>query len=247
MSNSKQFFRAGDRAASALRPVRLTPNFVAMAEGSVLIEVGNTRVLCNATVEQGVPAWMRNSGRGWVTAEYGMLPRATLTRTARESERGKVGGRTHEIQRLIGRSLRGVVDMTVLGERTVILDCDVLQADGGTRTAAITGACAALAIAFNRMVAIKALKANPLKQLVAATSVGIVEDTVLLDLAYEEDSRAEVDMNVVMTGSNRFVELQATAERTPFEDSHLTQLIELARSGIAQLRAVQEQTLAGRA
>jgi ribonuclease PH len=244
MSNSKQFFRAGDRTPSALRPVRLTPNFVAMAEGSVLIEVGNTRVLCNATVEQGVPAWMRNSGRGWVTAEYGMLPRATLTRTARESERGKVGGRTHEIQRLIGRSLRGVVDMTLLGERTVILDCDVLQADGGTRTAAITGACAALAIAFNRMVASKALKANPLKQLVAATSVGIVENTVLLDLAYEEDSQAEVDMNVVMTEDGGLVEVQATAERTAFPRSRMLEMMDLAEAGIKELLAAQRAAIA---
>jgi ribonuclease PH len=210
-----------------------------MAEGSVLIEVGNTRVLCNATVEQGVPAWMRNSGRGWVTAEYGMLPRATLTRTARESERGKVGGRTHEIQRLIGRSLRGVVDMAVLGERTVILDCDVLQADGGTRTAAITGACAALAIAFNRMVASGALKANPLKQLVAATSVGIVEGTALLDLAYEEDSQAEVDMNVVMTDDGGLVEVQATAERAAFPRSRMLEMMDLAEGGIGELLTAQ--------
>ena len=171
--------RCRARAPRNYVPSGFTPGYVATAEGSVLIEVGNTRVLCNATVDQGVPAWLRNSGRGWVTAEYGMLPRATLTRTPRESERGKVGGRTHEIQRLIGRSLRAVVDMQALGERTVILDCDVLQADGGTRTAAITGACAALSIALNRMVATGALKASPLKQLVAATSVGIVEDTAL--------------------------------------------------------------------
>jgi ribonuclease PH len=214
-----------------------------MAEGSVLIEVGNTRVVCNATVEQGVPAWMRNSGRGWVTAEYGMLPRATLTRTARESERGKVGGRTHEIQRLIGRSLRGVVDMTALGERTVILDCDVLQADGGTRTAAITGACAALAIAFQRMVASGALKANPLKQLVAATSVGIVEDTVLLDLAYEEDSQAEVDMNVVMTEDGGLVEVQATAERAAFPRSRMLEMMDLAEAGIKELLAAQRAAI----
>lgn len=210
----------------------------------MLIEVGNTRVLCNATVEQGVPAWMRNSGRGWVTAEYGMLPRATLTRTARESERGKVGGRTHEIQRLIGRSLRGVVDMTALGERTVILDCDVLQADGGTRTAAITGACAALAIAFNRMVASGALKANPLNQLVAATSVGIVEDTVLLDLAYEEDSQAEVDMNVVMTEDGGLVEVQATAERTAFKRSRMLEMMDLAEAGIKELLSAQRTAIA---
>src|ERR1700743_1971135 len=190
-----QLFRPGHRAADVLRPIRLTPHYVAMPEGSVLIESGNTRVLCNATIEQGVPGWLRNSGRGWVTAEYGMLPRATLTRTARESERGKVGGRTHEIQRLIGRSLRSVVDMKALGERTIILDCDVLQADGGTRTAAITGACTALAIALGKLVTAGTLKQSPLKQMVAATAVGVVDGRVPLALAYEEDSRAEVDMN----------------------------------------------------
>ncbi|HET8636785.1 MAG TPA: ribonuclease PH [Acidobacteriaceae bacterium] len=244
MTDEKKFFRSEGRAASVMRPVRLTPNYVAMAEGSVLIEVGNTRVLCNASVEQGVPAWMRNSGRGWVTAEYGMLPRATLTRTARESERGKVGGRTHEIQRLIGRSLRGVVDMTALGERTVILDCDVLQADGGTRTAAITGACAALAIAMNRMVASGALKQNPLKQLVAATSVGIVEGVTLLDLAYEEDSQAEVDMNVVMTGDGGLVEVQATAERAAFPRSRMLEMMDLAEAGIKELFKAQRAAIA---
>jgi len=241
------FFRVAGRGLSQLRPVRLTTGYVATAEGSVLIEVGNTRVLCNATVDQGVPAWLRNSGRGWVKAEYGMLPRATLTRTPRESERGKIGGRTHEIQRLIGRSLRAVVDMQALGERTVILDCDVVQADGGTRTAAITGACAALAIAINRMVATGALKTSPLKQLVAATSVGIVEDTALLDLAYEEDSHAEVDMNVVMTEDGGLVEVQATAERTPFARSRMLEMMDLAAAGIEQLlQAQREATAAAR-
>jgi ribonuclease PH len=238
------FFRVAGRGLSQLRPVRLTTGYVATAEGSVLIEVGNTRVLCNATVDQGVPAWLRNSGRGWVTAEYGMLPRATLTRTPRESERGKVGGRTHEIQRLIGRSLRAVVDMQALGERTVILDCDVVQADGGTRTAAITGACAALAIAINRMVATGALKASPLKQLVAATSVGIVEETALLDLAYEEDAQAEVDMNVVMTEDGGLVEVQATAERTPFARSRMLEMMDLAAAGIEQLLQAQREAIA---
>src|SRR6202789_1814022 len=208
---TSQLFRPGHRAADVLRPTRLTPGYVAMPEGSVLIEAGNTRVLCNATIEQGVPGWLRNSGRGWVTAEYGMLPRATLTRTARESERGKVGGRTHEIQRLIGRSLRSVGDMKVLGERTVILDCDVLQADGGTRTAAITGACVALALALGKLVAAGTLKASPLKQIVAATSVVIVDGDGLLDLCYEEDARATVDMNVVMLADGGLVETQATA------------------------------------
>ena len=246
MKESQTFFRHGNRGVDELRSVVLTPNYIQVSEGSILIEAGSTRVLCNATVEQGVPAWLRNSGRGWVTAEYGMLPRATLTRTARESERGKVGGRTHEIQRLIGRSLRSVVDMQVLGERTVILDCDVLQADGGTRTAAITGACAALAIAFNRMVASGTLKTSPLKQLVAATSVGIVENTTLLDLAYEEDSQAEVDMNLVMTEDAGLVEVQATAERQAFPRSRLLEMMDYAERGIRQLferqRAAIEQT-----
>jgi ribonuclease PH len=243
MPSNQEFFRSQGRSPSQLRAVRLTPGFVATAEGSILIEAGNTRVLCNATVEQGVPAWLRNSGRGWVTAEYGMLPRATLTRSPRESERGKVGGRTHEIQRLIGRSLRAVVDMQLLGERTVILDCDVLQADGGTRTAAITGACAALAIAFNRMLAADALKASPLKQLVAATSVGIVEDTALLDLAYEEDSQAEVDMNVVMTADGGLVEVQATAERIPFPRARMLEMMDLAEAGIKLLLEHQQTAI----
>ncbi len=241
---AENFFRALGRSPSELRIIRLTPGYVSTAEGSVLIEIGNTRVLCNATIEQTLPAWLRNSGRGWVTAEYGMLPRSTLTRTARESERGKVGGRTHEIQRLIGRSLRAVVDMQALGERTVILDCDVLQADGGTRTAAITGACAALSIALNRMVATGALKASPLRQLVAATSVGIVEGTALLDLAYEEDSQAEVDMNVVMTEDGGLVEVQATAERTPFARSRMLEMMDLAEAGIRRLLDAQREAIA---
>src|SRR5271154_6447983 len=237
------FFRAEGRSPSQLRTVRLTPGYVATAEGSVLIEVGNTRVLCNATVEQGVPTWLRNSGRGWVTAEYGMLPRATLTRTPRESERGKVGGRTHEIQRLIGRSLRSVVDMQALGERTVILDCDVLQADGGTRTAAITGACVAMAIAFRRLLAAGTLKKLPLTQLVAATSVGIVEGVTLLDLAYEEDSQAEVDMNVVMTEGGGLVEVQATAERNAFPREKLIEMMDHAQRGIIELIEAQRAAL----
>ncbi|HTV82842.1 MAG TPA: ribonuclease PH [Acidobacteriaceae bacterium] len=241
---SEPFFRSGGRTPQQLRQVRLTPGWTQVAEGSVLIETGHTRVLCNATVEQGVPAWLRSSGRGWVTAEYGMLPRATLTRTPREAERGRIGGRTHEIQRLIGRSLRAVVDLQALGERTVVLDCDVLQADGGTRTAAITGACAALAIAFNRMVATGALKASPLKQLVAATSVGIVEGAVLLDLAYEEDSQAEVDMNLVMTEDGGLVEVQATAERHAFPRARLLEMMDLAESGIRQLLDLQRQAIA---
>src|SRR5580700_3615187 len=238
-----ELFRANGRAGHEARPLRLTPGFVAAAEGSVLIEVGNTRVLCNATVEAGVPGWMRNSGRGWVTAEYGMLPRATLTRTPRESERGKVGGRTHEIQRLIGRSLRAVVDMKALGERTVILDCDVLQADGGTRTAAITGASVALAMALGKLVAAGTLKSSPLRQTIAATSVGSVDGNILLDLAYEEDSRADVDMNVVMLADGGLVETQATAERVSYSRAQLSAMLDYAEKGIRELLAAQREVL----
>jgi ribonuclease PH len=237
------YFRKDGRKTDQLRPLTLTPGFVRTAEGSVLISVEHTRVLCNATIENGVPGWLRNSGRGWVTAEYAMLPRSTVTRTARESERGKIGGRTHEIQRLIGRSLRSVVDMQALGERTVILDCDVIQADGGTRTAAITGACVALALALNALVKAGTLARSPLKQLVAATSVGIVEGTALLDLCYEEDSQAEVDMNVVMTADRGLVETQATAERGSYSRPQLNQLLDLAESGLADIFAAQEQIL----
>ncbi len=242
-SPDSQIFRSGGRAADALRATRLTPNFIAMPEGSVLIECGNTRVLCNATVEQSVPGWLRNSGKGWVTAEYSMLPRATLTRTPRESERGKIGGRTHEIQRLIGRSLRSVVDLKALGERSIILDCDVLQADGGTRTAAITGACAALALALNRLVTAGTLPKSPMKELVAATSVGMVDGNVLLDLAYEEDSQADVDMNVVMTASGGLVETQATAEREPYTREQLNTMLDYASAGIKQLIELQRELL----
>ena len=226
-------FRPDGRAADVPRPTRFTANYVATAEGSVLIETGNTRVLCNATIETGVPGWMRNSGRGWVTAEYGMLPRATLTRTPREAERGKIGGRTHEIQRLIGRSLRAVVDMKALGERTVILDCDVIQADGGTRTAAITGASVALALALGKLVAAGTLKTSPLRQMIAATSVGIVDGNILLDLAYEEDSRADVDMNVVMLADGGLVETQATAERVSYTRAQLDAMLDYAEKGFA--------------
>ena len=237
-------FRPDGRRPDQLRTVRLTTGFVATAEGSVLIETGNTRVLCNATVETGVPGWLRNSGRGWVTGEYGMLPRATLTRTPRESERGKIGGRTHEIQRLIGRSLRAVVDMKALGERTVILDCDVLQADGGTRTAAITGASVALALALSRLVAAGTLKTSPLRQMIAATSVGIVDGHILLDLAYEEDSRADVDMNVVMLADGGLVETQATAEKVAYTRTQLTHMLDYAESGIRELLDIQQAALA---
>ncbi len=236
-------FRPGKRAPAQLRPLTLTPGFVQTAEGSVLVSLGNTRVLTCATIEQGVPGWLRNSGRGWVTAEYSMLPRSTLTRTPRESERGKIGGRTHEIQRLIGRSLRSVVDMHALGERTVILDCDVIQADGGTRTAAITGAAVALALALNALVKAGTLKQSPLKHLVAATSVGIVEGEALLDLCYEEDSQAEVDMNVVMTADGGLVETQATAEKGSFSRAQLNRLIDLAEAGIKEIVAIQSAAL----
>jgi ribonuclease PH len=238
-----EIFRSGGRGVAEARELKLTPGFVATAEGSVLIEVGHTRVLCNATVENGVPGWMRNSGRGWVTAEYGMLPRATLTRSPREAEKGKIGGRTHEIQRLIGRSLRSVVDMKLLGERTVILDCDVLQADGGTRTAAITGACAALAIALGKLQTAGTLKESPLKQMVAATSVGIVDGRVLLDLAYEEDARAEVDMNVVMTADGGFVETQATAEKGNYSRAQLNEMLDVAEAGIQELLLAQKRVV----
>src|ERR1700728_4381286 len=243
-SASPVFYRKDERATDELRPLGLTPDFVRTAEGSVLISVGHTRVLCNATIEQGVPAWLRNSGRGWVTAEYGMLPRATLTRTPREAEKGKISGRTHEIQRLIGRSLRSVVDMKLLGERTVILDCDVLQADGGTRTAAITGACTALALALGRLVEAGTLKESPLREMVAATSVGIVDGRVLLDLAYEEDSRAEVDMNVVMTADGGLVETQATAEKGTYTRAQLNEMLDVAAVGIEELLKAQRECLA---
>ena len=209
----------------------------------MLIETGNTRVLCAATIEDSVPGFLRGTGKGWVTAEYAMLPRATVTRTTREVVKGRPSGRTHEIQRLIGRSLRSVMDLAVLGERSVIVDCDVIQADGGTRTAAITGAYVALAIALQTLVKFKVLGKSPVTDSVAATSVGLVGGVPMLDLCYEEDSRAEVDMNVVMTGRGKFVELQATAERSAFEDEQLTELIALARKGIHELRNAQGAVL----
>ena len=224
-----------------MRPVTITTDYLLTAEGSVLIEVGNTRVLCAASIEDTVPGFLRGSGKGWVTAEYSMLPRATATRTAREVSKGRASGRTMEIQRLIGRSLRSVVDMDVLGERSVILDCDVLQADGGTRTAAITGAYIAMSMALRQLVKFGTLKKSPIRDCVAATSVGIVNGEAMLDLCYQEDSRAEVDMNVVMTGAGQFVELQATAEKTAFGDTHLASLLTLARKGVGQLIEVQRK------
>lgn len=233
--------RIDGRHPDQMRPVKVTPEYLLTAEGSVLIEIGNTRVLCAASVEDTVPGFLRGSGKGWVTAEYSMLPRATATRTPREVAKGRASGRTMEIQRLIGRSLRAVVDLAALGERSVILDCDVLQADGGTRTASITGAYIALSAALQQMMKFGALKKSPLIDRVAATSVGIVGGTAMLDLCYQEDSQAEVDMNLVMTGSGKFVELQATGEKTSFDDAQLAQLLVLGRSGIAQLIGVQKQ------
>jgi ribonuclease PH len=235
--------RTENRAPDQLRPTAITPNFLMTAEGSVLIEAGFTRVLCAATVENTVPPFLRNTGKGWITAEYAMLPRATSTRTQREVTKGRPSGRTHEIQRLIGRSLRAAVDLHLLGERSVIIDCDVLQADGGTRTAAITGAYVALAIALRTLVKYKTIPKSPIIDSVAATSVGIVGGEPMLDLSYEEDSRADVDMNVVMTGAGKFVELQATSERNPFEDAELAKLTSLARSGIRELTAMQQNAL----
>jgi ribonuclease PH len=237
--------RTDQRRTNQMRPVRITTNYLMTAEGSALIEVGHTRVLCAASVEETVPQFLRGSGRGWVTAEYSMLPRATATRTPREVAKGRPSGRTLEIQRLIGRSLRSVVDTAALADRTVIVDCDVLQADGGTRTASITGAYVALMLALQKLVKYGNMKSLPVTQPVAATSVGILAGTPILDLCYEEDSAAEVDMNVVMTGSGRFVELQATAEKTPFDDTQLAQMVALARSGIAELFEIQKAALAG--
>jgi len=226
-----------------MRPVKLTPDFIPTAEGSVLIEVGQTRVICTASLEDGVPTFLKGSGKGWVTSEYGMLPRATEERTPRESTRGRPSGRTLEIQRLIGRSLRAVTDQAALGERTIWIDCDVIQADGGTRTASITGAFVAVALALERMVAAGILKSVPLRDSVAATSVGLVDETMLLDLAYEEDSRAQVDMNVIMTGTGRFVEIQATAEGRPFVGEEHQRLLTLAAAGIRDLTRYQQALL----
>jgi ribonuclease PH len=223
-----------------MRPVKVTVDYLLTAEGSAVIEVGNTRVLCAASIEETVPPFLRNTGKGWVTAEYAMLPRSTATRTAREVTKGRASGRTMEIQRLIGRSLRSVIDLNALGERSIILDCDVLQADGGTRTAAITGAYIAMSSAIRQLVKFGAIKKNPIRDFVAATSVGILGGTPMLDLCYQEDSQAEVDMNVVMTGSGHFVEVQATAEKTPFDDAQLATLLALARQGVSELVALQE-------
>jgi ribonuclease PH len=231
--------RADNRLPEQLRPSRITPNFSIHAEGSVLVEAGRTKVICTASVEDRVPQFRRNSGKGWVTAEYGMLPRATSTRTQREASAGRVGGRTQEIQRLIGRSLRAVTRMEELGERTITLDCDVIQADGGTRTASITGAFVALVLALQQLRERDVLRTMPVSDFVAATSVGIVDGEPMLDLAYIEDSQADVDMNVVKTGAGLYIELQGTAEALPFGREALNRLLDLADTGIRQLVALQ--------
>ncbi len=237
------FYRSDNRSHDQLRPVTVTPGFISTAEGSVLIEVGNTRVICTASIEETVPHFLRNTGKGWISSEYSMLPRATLTRTPREVNRGRQSGRTHEIQRLIGRSLRAVTELDKLGERTIWIDCDVIQADGGTRTASITGAFVALGLAVQKLVEAGTLKVAPLKDFVAAISVGIVEGEILLDLCYEEDSRADVDMNFVMTASGKLVEVQATAEHQVFDQPQLTKMIGLATQGAQSLIVQQKEIL----
>ncbi len=237
--------RPSNRQPDEMRPVTITRNYTMHAEGSVLIEFGNTKVLCNASVEERVPGFLRGQGRGWVTAEYGMLPRSTTQRMGREAARGKQGGRTMEIQRLIGRSLRAVVDMEKLGERTVTIDCDVIQADGGTRTASITGGFVALADALNTLVEDGTLAENPLCGSVASISVGIYQGTPVLDLDYPEDSNAETDMNVVMTDAGKFIEVQGTAEGHPFSEDEMNAMLALAKKGIGELIQAQQATLAG--
>jgi ribonuclease PH len=237
------FYRSDNRAPEQLRRVTITPEFIGTAEGSVLIEVGNTRVICTASIEEVVPPFMRNTGKGWITSEYSMLPRSTLTRTPREVVKGRASGRTHEIQRLIGRSLRAVTDLARLGERTIWIDCDVIQADGGTRTASISGAFVALGLALEKLVQAGTLNSVPLKDFVAAVSVGIVDGEVLLDLCYEEDSRADVDMNFVMTAAGKMVELQATAEHQVFDEAQLAKMMAFARQGVQELNAKQQAVL----
>src|SRR3954464_12997213 len=235
--------RPHGRANDELRAVTITRDWLDHAEGSVLVEFGHTKVLCAASVTEGVPRWRKGSGLGWVSAEYAMLPRATHTRGDRESVKGKLGGRTHEISPLIGRTLRAVIDYKALGENTILLDCDVLQADGGTRTAAITGAYVALADAISYLRDRKALKAEPLTGSVSAVSVGIIDGSPMLDLCYEEDVRAETDMNLVLTGDGKFIEVQGTAEGAPFDRAELDSLLELGTAGCAELRKLQEEAL----
>jgi ribonuclease PH len=233
--------RTDKRSAADLRPIEIIPNYLVTAEGSALIKAGHTHVICAASIEETVPPFLRNSGKGWVTAEYAMLPRATSKRTPREVTKGRASGRTHEIQRLIGRALRSVVNMDALGERTIMIDCDVVQADGGTRTASITGAFVALSLAVATLRTAGMLKQQPIRDYLAAISVGVVAGEPMLDLCYEEDSRADVDMNIVMTGSGQFVELQATAEHSPFDDAQMARMIELGRAGIAKLIDMQKR------
>lgn len=235
--------RPAGRAAQQVRPITLTRHYTKHAEGSVLVEFGETKVLCTATIEEGVPRFLKGQNQGWITAEYGMLPRSTHTRNQREAAKGKQGGRTLEIQRLIARSLRAAVDLKVLGEYTITLDCDVLQADGGTRTASITGACVALVDAINKMLAEGKLKKNPMKGMVAAVSVGIVDGQAVCDLEYTEDSNAETDMNVVMTEDGRMIEIQGTAEGEPFSHTELLELLSLAKGGIDTIIAAQISAL----
>ncbi|MEJ7609162.1 MAG: ribonuclease PH [Bryobacteraceae bacterium] len=235
--------RVDNRKPDEMRHVAIHTNYLLTAEGSVLIEVGNTRVLCAATLEETVPQFLRGSGKGWVTAEYSMLPRATATRTSREVSKGRQSGRTLEIQRLIGRSLRAIVDLSALGERSIILDCDVLQADGGTRTAAITGAYVALVVAVEKLLQFNTIKKSPIRDSVAAISVGIVRGEALLDLCYEEDSKADVDMNVVVTGAGKLVEIQATGENATFDDEQLLEMVKLGRHGVSELLTIQQQAL----
>jgi ribonuclease PH len=238
-----RLIREDERALTELRPVEITPNFISSAEGSALIRLGATQVICTATIEDGVPTFLKGMGKGWITSEYAMIPRATESRTPRESTRGRQGGRTMEIQRLIGRSLRAVTDLERLGERTVWIDCDVIRADGGTRTASITGSLVALGLAFQRLIELKSLNRMPLKDYLAAISVGIVGKEILLDLSYAEDSNAEVDMNVVMTGSGQLVEVQATAEGRPFSRETLNRLVEVAQPAIQKLLDMQRSVL----
>lgn len=235
--------RSNSRGNNELRPVKITRKFTNIPEGSVLIEVGETKVLCTASIEEKVPHFQKGTGKGWVTAEYAMIPRATQTRTQREASKGKLTGRTMEIQRLIGRALRSVIDLKKLGERTIWLDCDVLQADGGTRTAAITGAYVAMMDAVNFLLAKKLIRTNPVLDSLAAVSVGKVLGNAVLDLEYEEDSQAEVDMNIVMTGAGKFVEIQGTAEEIPFDRTDLNSFLELAEQGIRSLMEVQKAAL----
>jgi ribonuclease PH len=236
--------RLDGRKPRQLRPLLITPGYLKTADGSVLIEMGDTRVICTAKLEDRVPPFLRNSGKGWITSEYGMLPSSSQTRIAREASRGKIAGRTHEIQRLIGRSLRAIADLKSLGERTVWVDCDVIQADGGTRTASITGAYVALVEAVRRWLKRGIIETDPVRDSVAAVSVGIIDGKLLLDLSYEEDSRAEVDMNFVMTASSKFVEVQGTAESAPFTRRQMERMAELAQQGIRELLKAQKKVLA---